>query len=320
MAQELLSRPVVGILAGTMIVLGVVSPATADVTLITDRAALGGDDSVDWGVLGPVLTSVPNPFNIFSNGGLGMLVSKASPGPFERRDQNNGWNGNFAPGDELIWTAFTVGPMTIEFDSLVSGAGAQIQANVFGNFTATIEAFDSGGMSLGSFNVDGVSNSNGDNSAIFIGVLSDSAEIKSISFDVSSGTGDFAINQMDLVTAPADSDGDGIPDDEDACPDSDLADTIVIDDCDSGVFNLLFDDGCTMSDLIAECAEDAANHGQFVSCVSQLTNEWKSAGLINGHEKAMIVVCAAQSDIPEGSTGSPISPAMQGHDRGVSLR
>ena len=75
-----------------------------------------------------------------------------------------------------------------------------------------------------------------------------------------------------------------------------------------------------MSDLIAECAEGASNHGQFVSCVSQLTNEWKSAGLITGQEKAMIVVCAAQSDIPEGSTGSPISPAMQGHDRGVSLR
>ena len=67
-----------------------------------------------------------------------------------------------------------------------------------------------------------------------------------------------------------DSDGDGIPDDEDACPNSDLSPTIVIDGCDSGVGNLLFQDGCTMADMIAECADGAVNHGQFVSCVARI--------------------------------------------------
>ncbi|MHC4979536.1 MAG: hypothetical protein ACYTGT_11015 [Planctomycetota bacterium] len=53
----------------------------------------------------------------------------------------------------------------------------------------------------------------------------------------------------DTVELPtADSDGDGIPDDEDACPDSILTPTIVINGCDSGVTNVLFEDGCTMSD------------------------------------------------------------------------
>jgi hypothetical protein len=90
----------------------------------------------------------------------------------------------------------------------------------------------------------------------------------------------------------------GIPDDVDNCPESNLEQTIIIDGCDSEVENLLFEDGCTMSDLIAECADGANNHGKFVSCVSHLTNDWKSQNLISGKEKGAIQSCAAQADIP----------------------
>ncbi len=194
--------------------------------------------------------------------------------------------------------------MRIEFDDPVAGAGAQIQRNVLGPFEGSIEAFDVSDVSLGSFTLMGVSTFNADNSAIFLGVLSNTAEIKAITFDIVPGEGrDFAINQLDIVTAGADSDGDGIPDDEDACPDSDLSETVVIDDCDSGVENLLFEDGCTMADLIAECAEGAVNHGQFVSCVAHLTNEWKRAGLITGQEEGRIESCAARSNIPDDLDG-----------------
>jgi hypothetical protein len=96
----------------------------------------------------------------------------------------------------------------------------------------------------------------------------------------------------------ADTDGDGIPDDVDNCPESNLEQTIIIAGCDSGVENLLFEDGCTMSDLIAECADGANNHGKFVSCVSHLTNDWKNQNLISGEEKGAIQSCAAQADIP----------------------
>jgi hypothetical protein len=92
-----------------------------------------------------------------------------------------------------------------------------------------------------------------------------------------------------------DGDGDGVPDDEDDCPQSILDPTIVIGDCDSGVENILFDDGCTMSDLIALCADGADKHGQFVACVAQLTNAWMSAGLITGQEKGKIQSCAAKA-------------------------
>ena len=48
--------------------------------------------------------------------------------------------------------------------------------------------------------------------------------------------------------------------------------TIVIGGIDTGVPNHLFDNGCTMSDLIADAAAAANNHGQFVSAVDKLTN------------------------------------------------
>ena len=100
------------------------------------------------------------------------------------------------------------------------------------------------------------------------------------------------------IFEPADSDGDGVPDNVDKCPSSDLGTTVVIDNCETAVQNHLLEDGCTMSDLIAECATGAKNHGKFVSCVSHLTNDWKKQKLISGKEKGAIQSCAAQADIP----------------------
>ena len=101
------------------------------------------------------------------------------------------------------------------------------------------------------------------------------------------------------VPASTDRDGDGIFDAEDSCSESVFTDTVIIEgceECDSGVRNVVFKNGCTMSDLIAQCAVGKKNHGQFVSCVAHLTNEWKSAGFISGAEKGAIQSCAAKSN------------------------
>lgn len=76
--------------------------------------------------------------------------------------------------------------------------------------------------------------------------------------------------------------------------------TIVIDGCDSGVPNLLLDatEFCTLSDWVADCLANATNHGEFVNCVSHLTNALKDAGLISGKEKGAIQRCAAQANLP----------------------
>jgi len=84
----------------------------------------------------------------------------------------------------------------------------------------------------------------------------------------------------------------------DQCADSDRSATVVVDRCNSGVTNTLFATGCTISDLISECATGASNHGQFVSCVAHLTNDLKKAGTITGQQTGAIQSCAAQAHIP----------------------
>lgn len=73
---------------------------------------------------------------------------------------------------------------------------------------------------------------------------------------------------------------------------------IVIDGCDTGVANQVLPDGTTMQSAIDACAASAGNHGDFVSCVAHLTNDWIAAGLITGKEKGAIQSCAAQANIP----------------------
>jgi hypothetical protein len=104
--------------------------------------------------------------------------------------------------------------------------------------------------------------------------------------------------RLSPVSVPPDSDGDGIPDDEDFCPESDLSATVVIDDCNSEVFNAFLEYGCTISDLISECTDGAMNNGNFVSCVAHITNDLKKDGTITGSEKGAIQSCAGQADIP----------------------
>jgi hypothetical protein len=96
----------------------------------------------------------------------------------------------------------------------------------------------------------------------------------------------------------ADTDLDGLPDDVDACPTSILGTTVVLAECDSGVPNTLFPTGCTLSDLIGQCAAKAQNHGKFVSCVTKLTTNLKRSKAITGKQKGAIQNCAAQADLP----------------------
>jgi hypothetical protein len=102
----------------------------------------------------------------------------------------------------------------------------------------------------------------------------------------------------DVLQPAVDTDGDSVPDNVDQCPNSDLSATVVIDGCNSRVPNTVFPTGCTISDLIAECAEGASNHGHFVSCVAHVTNDLKKAGTITDQQKGAIQSCAAQANIP----------------------
>ena len=97
-----------------------------------------------------------------------------------------------------------------------------------------------------------------------------------------------------------DIDGDGVANESDLCVVSNTNGTVVIDGCDSGVGNVLDVDnqGCSLNDLLDECATSSSNHGQYVRCVASMLNALKKHGVISGREKGAIQSCAAQSDLP----------------------
>jgi hypothetical protein len=198
-------------LAGAAVTLmSLAGPSQADLTFVSTRAALGGNDFIDWGTAGAAPFVVPNPLTMVSFGGLSAVVSEPLPNlppfgfVFSRSDQGNGWGGNFAPGDHLLFTNGPFGPITIDLASPVWGIGTQVQRNRPGAFTGLLEVFDSGNVLLASFDFSGFSNDAADNSAVFVGVRSDTPDIKKVVYGVfgpdPEATHNFAINQVDLVT------------------------------------------------------------------------------------------------------------------------
>jgi hypothetical protein len=95
-----------------------------------------------------------------------------------------------------------------------------------------------------------------------------------------------------------DADLDGVADGTDCEPNSNLAATVVIDGCNSGVTNTLFSNGCTISDLISHIAASANNHGQFVGGVARLTAALVNDGVITQAQKDAIMSCAGSSSLP----------------------
>lgn len=112
-------------------------------------------------------------------------------------------------------------------------------------------------------------------------------------------SGSFAINYQsdtnqfsaygaisDVQVGAADSDGDGIVDDQDSCPNSNLSPTLVVNGQDSGVENTLQPDGCTLADNLGEeGSADQIAHG---------TNALRKDGTISGRDKGKIQSAAAR--------------------------
>jgi hypothetical protein len=118
-------------------------------------------------------------------------------------------------GDSNIW-AFDnnapgggqgTGPISLALSTGVNGVGAWLQADTLGSYTAQIQVFNSGGISLGTFTT--TSDSSGD--PVFIGALESplTPQISTVVFSLASCTGcslaDFAMDTL-LMNDPT-----GIP-------------------------------------------------------------------------------------------------------------
>jgi hypothetical protein len=117
-----------------------------------------------------------------------------------------------------------------------------------------------------------------------------------------------------LYSTLPDSDGDGVPDVDDCCPNSILDPTVIFGNVDTGVENRVNPHGCSLADLFARLkpASGWKNHGQFVSSVVRLVKRlerhqeiapWEARALRNG---------AARSNVgkPVKKPKAPAKPAQ----------
>ncbi|MEH2326843.1 MAG: hypothetical protein V7K32_25425 [Nostoc sp.] len=212
-------------------------PVKAATFLVNERALLGGNDEVNWGSLGKVFNPsapdfsvfLPNSFSATSQGGLGLDINitpaknpQITPPFIFQTLPPPGIRTNFAQGNFILFggidpTGFqprlpgaadprTQGngePLSISFAQPVYGAGTQIAVDISNLEVETfINAFDSSNNLLGSFSVLGTSSLALDNSAVFLGVRSDTANISRLVFSSSAPQYGLAINQVSIVAAP----------------------------------------------------------------------------------------------------------------------
>jgi hypothetical protein len=109
-----------------------------------------------------------------------------------------------------------------------------------------------------------------------------------------------------LYSTLPDSDGDGVPDVDDHCPDSILDPTVIFGDLDTGVENRVNQDGCSLADQFAHLmpASGWRNHGKFVSSSVKLVKQLLRSGEIKAGEAKALRSGAARSNI-----GKPVKPA-----------
>jgi hypothetical protein len=182
----------------------------AGVTTVSARANLPSNDFIAWSFAGELHPNLPATFRVLSSSAHDVVVSRAPGAGFTLNQQAptgvGEWHGNFAPGDrvlELFGVDNLISTTTIDFDVPLRGAGAQIENNLGGAFTAQLQAFNSTGTILGTYIRDGVSSGTNDNSAIFIGLQSSAQDIDRIAFSILRNgvpsDDSFAINRLDVI-------------------------------------------------------------------------------------------------------------------------
>lgn len=180
----------------------VLLPSSAQAIIILGPTPHSIVDRYDWGKLGPNGTPINNPFQInFDNGNFATIsqtqpnqnftIVQQSPVPVPLANTiaylaPPVWDGNFSPWTNPLYSAHLLynnggGAITIDFNQPIFGASTQIQRNLYGNFTANVQAFDLAGNLLGNSDVAGLSNGNANGSAIWISVHNNANNAPNIS-------------------------------------------------------------------------------------------------------------------------------------------
>ena len=176
--------------------------AFASLTMLTDRSQISATADLGMGQFG-------NSFDPVANGSIGTTtgidvfgVKITGPSDMERRDQDNGWAGAFASGEQLLWTKLVDGPVTFNLAKSAQAVGLELQRDFFSQYDATIEAYDGLGVSLGSFTYEDVAAFD----KVFVGVRSSDNNILSFKINVVADDGlgtDFAFNHASIECCSA---------------------------------------------------------------------------------------------------------------------
>lgn len=199
--------------------------AAQALTIVTDRAALVADDRVDWRTQGTIFTLaqpayLSSTFAIDSADGLSVEVRLPPPAGgitqplvFQTGPHQEGKiPTNFTAGDYVLFSGLDFsthpargnpGPLTIEFATPVRAAGAQLALDdTTVTYTLSVSAYDATGALLARFDLaDSTSSTDLDNSAAFLGVRGDTANIKTLVYSSSIDNRALGINQLDIVSA-----------------------------------------------------------------------------------------------------------------------
>ena len=182
--------------------------------------------------------------------------------------------------------------------------------------STTIEYFDAQGQSLGVFSAPA-----GPGGGLsFLGVSFDAGEQVS-SVRITSGNTVLGAANNDTPSADVvvmddfiygepfqDVDNDNVPDSLDQCLSSDLRAKVDVNGLAAGVTsidNTVNAQGCSIQDLVNQCANGARNHGQYVSCIAQLANDLRKAGTITNAQSKEMKTGAAQSSSGKKPKGKP---------------
>lgn len=164
----------------------------------TNKNAFGAEDYIDWSQLGGAATIISVPASVTSNSSKTATASALTS--LYAMVQGTNWSGNFSPGDALLYSWGNT-EITITMGSAVAGLGCQIQSGTLGTYYGEVDVYDVSDTKIFNFRSYGVSNTDADGSAAFIGVRSQNKIIKTIKFSLvdTPKLGKFSINRLLIV-------------------------------------------------------------------------------------------------------------------------
>jgi len=113
---------------------------------------------------------------------------------FEIYQQGANWGGDFAPGMGIVYNGATDGSgntpadVVLAFNQAEYGAGAYVEPDLFGAFTATITLYNSSDIAIGSY-VEAGTSTGTPGTATFIGAYDPTADVWAVGFNVVDANG-----------------------------------------------------------------------------------------------------------------------------------